>query len=258
VIATLRPISTDARPCKICDAPAPLFGAVDFHRSCEEVRGLILPLSGIAIHYRRCSGCGFLFTDSFDDWTEAEFKQDIYNDDYLSVDPDYRETRPMATAKTIANTFKQDKARLRVLDYGGGSGVLSQELRKIGFLAAETYDPFTPEFSRLPEGPFDIVGCFETLEHLPDPRSGIAALAALVADPGIVLFSTLVQPADWAKLGMTWWYIGPRNGHISLFTRRSLAIAWRRHGFTMGSFNDDLHVAFRRIPDFASHLIKKP
>ena len=71
-------------------------------------------------------------------------------------------------------------------------------LRTNGFPAIETYDPFVPEFSRLPNGKFELVSCFETLEHLPDPISGIAALAGLVAEPGIVVFSTLVQPADLA------------------------------------------------------------
>jgi hypothetical protein len=33
---------------------------------------------------------------------------------------------------------------------------------------------------------------------------------------------------------MNWWYIGPRNGHISVFTRTALASAWQRHGFMVG------------------------
>jgi 2-polyprenyl-6-hydroxyphenyl methylase/3-demethylubiquinone-9 3-methyltransferase len=258
MIGSIRPVSTGARPCKICGAPAPLFGVVDFNRSCEEARGRYLPLSGIAIYYRRCPACGFLFTDGFDDWTEADFKKHIYNDDYLAVDPDYRAARPAESAKWIAGLFDKDKSRLRVLDYGGGNGQVSDALRRGGFLAAETYDPFTPEFSRQPSGRFEIVSCFETLEHLPDPMGGIAALASFVAEPGIVVFSTLVQPADLASQRMNWWYIAPRNGHISMFTRLSLGIAWKRHGFAAGSFDDRTHIAFRQLPDFASHLTRVP
>lgn len=252
----VRAVSTDQRPCKVCDTPASLFGVIDFNRSCEEARGLYLPLSGIAIYYRKCPACGFLFTDSLDDWTEADFKKYIYNDEYFMLDPDYRETRPVANAQFIARLFDNDKSKPHVLDYGGGNGRFGDALRSNGFPAVETYDPFTPEFSRLPKGRFELVSCFETIEHLPDPISGIAALAGLVAEPGIVVFSTLVQPADLATQKMSWWYIGPRNGHISLFTKSSLTIAWNRLGFQTGSFNDNLHVAFRRIPDFASHLIK--
>jgi SAM-dependent methyltransferase len=252
----IRAVSTDQRPCKVCDAPTSLFGVVDFNRSCEEARGRHLPLSGIAIYYRKCPACGFLFTDSFDDWTEVEFKKYIYNDEYFVLDPDYRETRPAANAQFVARLFDDNKAKLHVLDYGGGNGRFGDALRTNGFPAIETYDPFAPEFSRLPNGKFELVSCFETLEHLPDPIGGIAALAGLVAEPGIVVFSTLVQPADLATQKMSWWYIGPRNGHVSLFARSSLAVAWNRLGFQTRSFNDNLHVAFRQVPDFARHLIK--
>jgi hypothetical protein len=61
-----------------------------------------------------------------------------------------------------------------------------------------------------------------------------------------VLFSTLVQPPAFESTGMTWWYIGPRNGHVSLFSERALAVAWQRHGFSVSSFDPDLHLAQRR------------
>ena len=40
-------------------------------------------------------------------------------------------------------------------------------------------------------------------------------LAAL--SKGMVLFSTLVQPADIETQKLRCWYAAPRNGHISLF-----------------------------------------
>lgn len=241
----------------MCGAAAPLYGVTDFNRSCEEARGRYLPLAGTAVYYRRCGACGFLFTDCFDDWTHADFERHIYNSDYAAVDPDYAERRPAANAALVADIFGKDKGRLRVLDYGGGNGEVARLLRGSGFLAAETYDPFTPEFARAPDGAFEVVTCFETLEHLPDPKRGTAAIASQVAEPGIVVFSTLVQPADFDRQKMNWWYVGPRNGHISLFSRQALAALWQAHGFTIGSFNDNLHIAFRTMPDFARHLLKR-
>jgi hypothetical protein len=143
----IRAVSTDQRPCKVCDAPTSLFGVVDFNRSCEEARGRYLPLSGIAIYYRKCPACGFLFTDSFDDWTEVEFKKYIYNDEYFVLDPDYRETRPVANAQFVARLFDDNKAKLHVLDYGGGDGRFGDALRTNGFPAIETYDPFAASSS---------------------------------------------------------------------------------------------------------------
>ena len=105
-------------------------------------------------------------------------------------------------------------------------------------------------------GKFNLVTCFETLEHMPDPLAGIGVIAANLAEPGLVLFSTLLQPPDLDKLGLNWRYVGPRNGHVSLFSRNALVLAWRGHGCQTASFNDNLHVAFRTMPEFAKHLIK--
>jgi 2-polyprenyl-6-hydroxyphenyl methylase/3-demethylubiquinone-9 3-methyltransferase len=233
-----------------------LYGVVDFNRSCEESRGRYLPLAGIPIYYRRCGSCGFLFSDSFDDWTDDDFQRHIYNDGYLQVDTDYAEARPVYSAGLVEQLFGGSKASLRVLDYGGGNGRLGELLRASGFSAVETYDPFTSGHARRPEGTFDLVTCFETLEHLPDPTAGIARIAAHVGRPGLVLFTTLVLPADFDSQGMAWWYIGPRNGHISIFSRQALSQAWRRHGFNLGSIDDNRHVAFRELPNFARHLIR--
>jgi 2-polyprenyl-3-methyl-5-hydroxy-6-metoxy-1,4-benzoquinol methylase len=127
--------------------------------------------------------------------------------------------------------------------------VLCTSLRANGFLEAVTYDPMVPEYARQPEGKFDLVTCFETLEHLPDPVAGIERIVDCVAEPGAVFYSTLTQPADFDKQGVGWWYVGPRNGHISMFTKQALALAWARHGFKTAALNDNLHLAFRTMPE---------
>jgi SAM-dependent methyltransferase len=241
----LRPLGAGIRPCKICGCPAPLFGEVDFNRCCEDSRVASPPPLGIAVHYRRCTDCGFLFTECFDDWTQAEFKQFIYNDDYIRFDPDYLEERPAGNAAQMIVKFGQDRARIRILDYGGGNGLLAARLRAAGFQHVQTYDPFTPEYSGRPDTKFDLITSYETFEHLADPLPVLDILVGLLAPGGVVLFSTLLQPAEFAAIGMTWWYIGPRNGHISLYSARALALAWQPHGFTVSSFNPNLHLAFR-------------
>ncbi|MBB4367951.1 2-polyprenyl-6-hydroxyphenyl methylase/3-demethylubiquinone-9 3-methyltransferase [Bradyrhizobium sp. cir1] len=257
MIAKLKEVSTAPLPCKICTAEAALFGVVDFAKHCNEARGGRLPLLGRPVYYHRCQVCGFLFTDAFDDWSEANFKADIYNDGYIEVDPDYREVRPTNSAKLVQHFFGARKAELRLLDYGGGDGLLSATLRDSGFLEAQTFDPFVADFARPPQEKFDIVTCFETLEHMPDPMAGIAAIASSTKEDGLVLFSTLVQPADFEMHGVNWWYVGPRNGHVSIFSRTALVLAWQHHGYQTASFNDNLHMAFRALPEFARHLLKQ-
>jgi SAM-dependent methyltransferase len=233
----LRPVSTAPQPCKICGGSAALYGVVDFNKSCEERRGIRLPLAGVPVYYRRCAGCGFLFTDAFDDWSTGDFQAHIYNDAYHAVDPDYGSARPRLNADLVTNLWGACRADIGVLDFGGGNDAFCGTLRERGFAQAVTYDPMVPEHARRPDGTFDLVTCFETLEHLPDPAAGIAAILDCVADRGLIFYSTLTQPADIDTCGLSWWYIGPRNGHISIFTRQALAAAWHRYGYKTVSFN---------------------
>ena len=251
---TLKPVSAAPAPCKICGGPAPLYGVVDFHKCCEELRGFRLPLSGVPIYYRRCQTCGFLFTDAFDNWSDDQFRDHIYNTDYHMVDPDYRVARPSSNAVSVVQLWGAIKANTRVLDYGGGNDTFCSVLRRQGFPIAVTYDPMVPEYAQRPPGKFDLVTCFETLEHLPDPVAGFAALAECVAEPGLVFYSTLLQPDNLNDSGLGWWYIGPRNGHISLFTRQALATAWGRLGYKTLSLSQGVHLAFRTLPAFLAHL----
>jgi len=75
-------------------------------------------------------------------------------------------------------------------------------------------------------------------------------------DAGLILFSTLLQPADIDRQGLNWWYAGPRNGHVSLYSRASLAKVVRPFGLKFRSFNENMHVLYREIPDFARHFLK--
>jgi hypothetical protein len=252
----LRPPDARPAPCKVCGADAPLFGVTDFNRSCEEARGKFLPLSGAAVYYRRCGQCALVFTDAFDDWSNADFEAHIYNGDYLAVDPDYVETRPTNTSAFVARTFAAAADSLEVLDYGGGNGVMAERLRSQGFRSATTFDAFSQGFRERPQRRFPLVTCFETLEHMADPVGGAADIVDLLDEDGLFLFSTLAQPANFNEVGLRWWYIGPRNGHITLHSRPSLARLFGRFGLNVGSFDDNMHVAFRTVPDFARHLFK--
>jgi SAM-dependent methyltransferase len=239
--------------CKICGGPSPLFGVVDFHKSCIEARGKILNLSGRPIYYRRCTNCAFTFTDEFDDWSTEAFLAHIYNHEYAVVDPDYGVARPTSNAKVIAETFLASKNSLSILDFGGGNGLLASTLVQNGFNAT-TYDPFS-NFTERPRGPFNLITCFEVMEHSPFPNRTVSEMSQLLADDGLILFSTLTQPANFDELRLHWWYASPRNGHVSLYSRRSLALLFQQNGLQLRSLTDLVHVAFRELPEFAAHLV---
>jgi SAM-dependent methyltransferase len=252
---SIEPIAmADPRPvaCKVCGGASPLYGVVDFHKSCIEAQGRRLAISGRPVYYRRCQRCGFLFTTAFDHWSFDAFRQNIYNDDYVIVDPDYVEVRPAGNAAVIAATFPEARSSITILDYGGGSGLLATRLREQGFTAA-TYDPFS-EFCELPAERFDLITCFEVMEHVPFPEKTVAQMVSLMKKPGAILFSTLVQPGNLDQVGLNWWYASPRNGHISLYSRAALALLFEPHGMRVASFSEVIHMAYAEIPAFAGHL----
>ncbi len=242
-------------PCKCCGEPAYPFGVVDFHKNCEIYRRKVFDVSGVPIYYHRCPGCHFLFTTAFDHFTKDDFQRYVYNEEYLLVDPDYQEARAQGNAAFLRQWFSIARPG-RILDYGGGNGVLAELLRAAGFSQTRTYDPFVPRYSARPRDRFDCVVSFEVLEHSTDPVQAFADMNEFLTNSGLIVFSTLLQPADIDRQGLNWWYAGPRNGHVSLYSRASLERLAQPFGFQLNSFSQHLHVLFREIPAFARHFLK--
>lgn len=242
--------------CPVCGALPELLDVVDFNKSCEELRGRFLPLSGIPVYYALCDGCGFCFAPELCKWALEEFSARIYNDDYLRVDPDYAEARPRSNADQLTALVGDAFRGIRHLDYGGGHGLLSDLLRD-GNWNSESYDPFVDGDKRLDElGKFDLVTAYEVFEHVPNARELVGDLSKLLCEDGVVLFSTLVSDGNIAaRQRLTWWYASPRNGHISLFSRKSLYLLGQREGFNFGSISPNYHSYWKAVPGWARHFL---
>ena len=182
-------VNPEPHNCKICGGPSPLFGVIDFHKSCIEALGKRLPLSGRPIYYRRCTACGFAFTDEFDDWSSEAFLAHIYNSSYIHVDPDYASARPLSNATAIADTFRASRDSIAILDFGGGNGMFASHLVAQGF-SATTYDPFSG-FNERPSRRFDVITCFEVMEHTPFPARTAAEMCELLADEAFGMMGML-------------------------------------------------------------------
>ena len=242
--------------CPVCGGKAGLLDVVDFNKSCEELRGKFLPLAGLPIYYALCDNCGFCFAPEVAQWELEDFENKIYNSDYVQVDPDYLDTRPRGNARELIDMLGKQAPNIRHLDYGGGSGLLSDVLRESGWQST-SYDPFVDRQTRIEDLPkFDLVTAFEVFEHVPDVKQLASNLGLLLAPDGVVLFSTLLSDGYLAPCQrLTWWYASPRNGHISLFSRKSLSILAAKHGFNLGSFTSGFHAFWRRVPAWAAHLL---
>jgi SAM-dependent methyltransferase len=245
--------------CPVCGGKAAALDVVDFNKSCAEGSGTFLPISGIPIYYYLCAGCGFCFAPEMHGWSPAEFAAKVYNDDYVSVDPDWVETRPRGNAEHLFELFPAIGAdrQVRHLDYGGGIGLMSDLLQGHGW-RSRSYDPFVDkDVDPHTLGKFDLITSFEVFEHVPDSLRLIADLDALLADDGLIYFSTLLNEGSVARSQrLGWWYAAPRNGHISLFSSESLRILGRSVGLNFGTLTPNLHVFWRQVPPWAAHLFK--
>jgi SAM-dependent methyltransferase len=240
-----------AIPCKVCGAPAPFFDVVDFQKC---VGFYAFGPSGVSVPYHRCGPCGFLFTPFFDDWLHSDFARFIYNADYAALDPDYASLRPKSTAETMSRVLSEYRDA-RILDYGAGSGVFAECMAELGFPHVTSYDPFS--MPARPSGKFDIAVCIEVIEHSPNPAALVSDVASFLAPESCILLGESLQPAEIDSIRGNWWYIAPRNGHVSTFADRTFVELARQNGliFHRGGFAHALRPphsgAFLKLADKA-------
>jgi SAM-dependent methyltransferase len=97
-------------------------------------------------------------------------------------------------------------------------------------------DIIEPRFGRdwfvrqgdLASGQFDVVVACEVVEHLENPLAAFEQIKRSLVGGGVVAFQTAYY--DPAACGRDWWYIGPANGHVSLYSARSLDVIAERLG----------------------------
>ncbi len=85
------------------------------------------------------------------------------------------------------------------------------------------------------------------MEHTPTPVETFADALSFIRPGGVMLFSTLT--IDALPPGSAHhWYISPRNGHLTIHTRRSLALLAARSGRRIHNFSDVFHLCLAETP----------
>ncbi|MDR2862158.1 MAG: class I SAM-dependent methyltransferase [Syntrophobacterales bacterium] len=219
--------------CKICGEKSFLLDTVDFHKSCDPRFNEKEPLAGIPVYYYGCPFCGFVFTTYCDSWTPEEFMGNIYNNRYAECDPDFIEKRPMLSALWFERQFLPHK-ELKVLDFGSGQGLFGTYLNARGF-DVTSYDPFYGDDKPPLRESFDLVIAIEVLEHSHTPLQTIGECFSFLKKDGPACFiaTTLLTTVPMEKLKhnlSAYWYAGPRNGHISLFTEKAMRLIAEKNG----------------------------
>jgi SAM-dependent methyltransferase len=216
----------------------------------------IYGLSGIPIYFYRCVECKHLFTRSFDYWTPQDLSREIYNDEYVKVDPDYLGLRPRRFAEKLGSYLSDAvKAGCKVLDYGSGSGLLAEFVSSD--YQIETFDSFDPyagnEKSQRPTGKYQLITATEVFEHWVEPTDELSKLRRLLTNDGVLYVTTELQPADIEARGCRGWrYAAPRNGHINLYSNDSLRRLGADAGFTVQS-NGCEHIFLPMTSESVAH-----
>ena len=210
----------------------------------------LYPDYNVQIPYYECQNCFFIFSPAFDTWSKTDFESHIYNEEYVLGDKPFLEERPIRNANLVAALFHRECDEIDILDFGGGAGLLSHELKRANF-RAETYDVHY-ENNVKPTRQFDLVTSFEVIEHVPhlNQHAWLSNLISLVKPKtqARVLLGTELSPCR-GKAALDWWYISPRNGHISIHSRASLQILTKAVDFNLFSVNGSMHFLTPMVND---------
>jgi Methyltransferase domain len=200
-------------------------------------------LGRLEIGYWRCQECGSLQTDE-PHWLAEAYSASLTVSDVGAV---RRCLTCRALIWLVLRLLHMRQARL--LDYGGGSGLLCRLLRDIG-INAWTSDPYGGgEYARLfrvdadavAPGSFEVVTAFEVLEHLPSPDNDLAKLFHL--SPDVLIAGTEPYKIDYDK---SWWYLAPGTGqHVFFYSQEALQLVASRFGYSLQSV-DGWHIFVRR------------
>jgi 2-polyprenyl-3-methyl-5-hydroxy-6-metoxy-1,4-benzoquinol methylase len=193
----------------------------------------------------RCRACGHRYLNPP---PTAEEVAALYDESYFksdgSLDRGYGDYA--AQAHNIRRTF-QDRLRYlpetrgQLLDVGAAAGFFVEQARLAGW-DAEGVEPsaWASRYARerlgqpvrtcsldeaaFPDASFDVVTCWEVIEHLPDPRRLLAEMARVLKPGGHLLMSTPDAGSTVARVsGQRWlgWYKVPE--HLQFFDEAGLA-----------------------------------
>jgi 2-polyprenyl-3-methyl-5-hydroxy-6-metoxy-1,4-benzoquinol methylase len=99
------------------------------------------------------------------------------------------------------------------------------------------YDPYSNPIR--PKGLYNFITAIEVFEHSTDIAETIKDIKSFLTKDGVILFTTLLAEKN---TDIDWWYILPRNGHISILSKESMKILAIKNGMFFETINEGTHV----------------
>lgn len=216
--------------CNIClEGEMNSIGSTPFDKNNQNIP----VVSNTLMEYYKCIKCNSIVCPEMLGWSQDRFSSDIYNDEYTKYDPDYLDKRPRVWTGLLSGL---NYRKIKHLDYGSGMGILSSNLINKGWNSC-SYDPYSSKL--VPKGKFNFITAIEVFEHSPNIHDTIADIRKYLQRDGVILFSTLLADKD---TNINWWYIMPRNGHISILSSIALINLAKRHSLFFSSLNKGIHI----------------
>ncbi len=151
-------------------------------------------------------------------------------------------------ASAIKEFLQTKEQTPKLLDIGCGMGLFLWKAKHVGFdVEGIELSPFAAEFVRskgikvrdksiyeekLPENHYDAISMKEVIEHLPDPKAALQNVYESLKPGGILFMTTGNYDCPERKLrGKDWFYFMP-EGHIYIFSNKTMANYLREIGFS--------------------------
>lgn len=190
--------------------------------------------------YYCCSKCGLIQPENPQSWLPEAYSSAIAATDIGLVS---RNISNIQRLEPILHRLCQTNAK--ILDVGGGYGMLCRGLRDRGFdcYITDIYceNLFAKSFEPAPGAKADVLLAFEVFEHVTDPVAFVDEQFKKYS-PELMIFSTLLYEADEPPPRDWWYYTFETGQHISIYHSRSLQQLAKKLDLHVTSLNSGLHL----------------
>jgi Methyltransferase domain len=203
------------------------------------------------VDYYQCKNCSFGQTEK-PYWLEEAYESSMNLSDTGVM---FRSERMSKITTTIITLFFNSKGIF--LDYAGGLGVFTRQMRDIGF-NYYWQDPYTKnELARGFEGGLDkkyeLVTTFESFEHFEFPLIEVEKILKLTDT--IILSTDLISKI--APAHKDWWYYGSEHGqHVAFHSIDSFKFMAKKFGMNYHNAMNVHILTKRKIGFFGSMFFK--